>query len=96
LNRFDGFWIGNQGVVVSHLQYAADTLCIEEPTLENLWTLKAVLTGFEMVYGLKVNFWKSSSLGVNVSNDFLRLAAAFLNWGFRLEQIFGGWLRGNL
>jgi hypothetical protein len=27
-NRFGGFWIGNQGVVVSHLQYADDTLCI--------------------------------------------------------------------
>jgi hypothetical protein len=79
LNRFKGFRIGNQGVVVSHLQYADDTLCIGEPTLENLWTLKAILRSFEMVSGLKVNFWKSSLLGVNVSNDFLRLAAAFLN-----------------
>ncbi|WJX91754.1 hypothetical protein P8452_73481 [Trifolium repens] len=32
-----------------------------------------------MVSGLKVNFWKSSLMGVNVSNDFLRLASIFLN-----------------
>jgi hypothetical protein len=32
-----------------------------------------------MVSGLKVNFWKSSLMGVNVSTDFLRLASAFLN-----------------
>jgi hypothetical protein len=56
LNRFRGFRIGNNGSVVSHLQYADDTLCIGEPTLENLWALKAILRGFEMVSGLKVNF----------------------------------------
>jgi hypothetical protein len=79
LNRFEGFLIGNQGVMVSHLQYADDTLCIGAPTLENLWTMKAILRGFEMVSGLKVNFWKSSLMGVNVSQDFLWLASVFLN-----------------
>jgi hypothetical protein len=79
LNRFGGFRIANGGMVVSHLQYADDTLCIGEPSIENLWTLKAILRGFEMVSGLKVNFWKSSLLGVNVSQDFLWLASIFLN-----------------
>jgi hypothetical protein len=32
-----------------------------------------------MVSGLKVNFWKSSILGVNVSDNFMRLASVFLN-----------------
>jgi hypothetical protein len=50
-----------------HLQYADGTLCISEPTIKNLWTLKAIFRGFEMVFGLKVNFWKSSLMGVNVS-----------------------------
>jgi hypothetical protein len=79
LCRFRGFRFGNQGTVVSHLQYADDTLCIGEPTLDNLWALKAILRGFEMVFGLKVNFWKSSLMGVNVSQQFLRLASVFLN-----------------
>jgi hypothetical protein len=76
LNRFK---VGNRGVVVSHLQYADDTLCLGEATLENLWTLKAILRGFELVSGLKVNFSKSRIMGVNVSYDFLRLASIFLN-----------------
>jgi hypothetical protein len=79
LNRFSGFQVGRGGAIISHLQYADDTLCIGEATTENLWALKAILRGFEMVSGLKVNFWKSNIMGVNVSQDFLLLASTFLN-----------------
>jgi hypothetical protein len=79
LNKFTGFQIGNSGLSVSHLQYADDTLCIGEASISNLWCLKAILRGFEMVSGLKINFWKSSLIGVNVSPEFLRVASAFLN-----------------
>jgi hypothetical protein len=79
LQRFTGFQVGSGGVMVSHLQYADDTLCIGEATEENLWVLKSILRGFEMVSGLKVNFWKSSFMGVNVSHEFLNLASTFLN-----------------
>jgi hypothetical protein len=48
-------------------------------TLENLWALKAILRGFEMISGLKVKFWKSSIMGVNVSQDFMRETLTFLN-----------------
>jgi hypothetical protein len=61
------------------LQYADDTLCIGEATIENLWVLKATLRGFEMASGLKVNFWKSCVLGVNLSQEFLGMASDFLN-----------------
>jgi hypothetical protein len=64
---------------VSMLQYADDTLCIGEATIENLWVLKATLRGFEMASGLKVNFWKSCVLGVNLSQEFLGMASDFLN-----------------
>jgi hypothetical protein len=43
-------------VVISHLQYADDMLCIGEASVNNLWTLKAILRGFELMSGLKVNF----------------------------------------
>jgi hypothetical protein len=79
LHKFRGFQVGNSGLTVSHLQYADDTLCIGEASISNLWCLKAILRGFEMVSGLKINFWKSSLMGVNVSSDFLRVASAFLN-----------------
>jgi hypothetical protein len=79
LNHFRGFRVGRGGMAISHLQYADDTLCIGEATVENLWALKAILRGFEMVSGLKVNFWKSSIMGVNISQAFMRLATGFLN-----------------
>jgi hypothetical protein len=79
LNSFHGFRVGNSDVVISHLQYADDTICVGEASIDNLWSLKAILRGFEMVSGLKVNYWKSSLMGVNVSSQFLDLASTFLN-----------------
>jgi hypothetical protein len=78
-NLFQGFEIKRGGTVISHLQYADDTLCIGVPTVENLWTLKAMLKGFEMTSGLKVNFHKSSLIGVNVSREFMDAAGRFLH-----------------
>lgn len=78
-NSFKGFDLGNNRIVVSHLQYADDTLCIGEATVDNLWTLKALLRGFEMVSGLKVNFAKSCLIGVNVGREFMDAACNFLN-----------------
>ncbi|KAK2372487.1 hypothetical protein QL285_073613 [Trifolium repens] len=77
--RFQPFLVGEGGMPVSLLQYADDTLCIGEATIKNLWTLKAVLRGFEMSSGLKVNFWKSCVMGANVTDDFLDMASNFLN-----------------
>ncbi|MCI14830.1 LINE-1 reverse transcriptase like, partial [Trifolium medium] len=76
---FKGFDVGDDGLVVSHLQYADDTLCIGEASYENLWTLKAILRGFELSSGLKVNFWKSCLIGVNVPPVFMENACNFLN-----------------
>jgi hypothetical protein len=36
LGLFKGFKVGSGGVLVSHLQYPDDTLCIGEATVENL------------------------------------------------------------
>jgi hypothetical protein len=78
-NLFEGFTFGDSGLVVSHLQYVDDTLCIGKPTVDNLWAIKSLLRGFEMVSGLKINFFKSSLIGVNVDNEFMEMACNFLN-----------------
>jgi len=78
-NLFKGFEVKSGGTMISHLQYADDTLCIGEASIENIWTLKALLRGFEMVSGLKVNFHKSCLMGVNVLADFLEMASDFLH-----------------
>jgi hypothetical protein len=79
VNRFKPFLVGRGKLPVSILQYADDTLCIGEASVGNLWTLKAMLRGFEMASGLKVNFFKSCLVGVNLSDDFLGMASNFLN-----------------
>jgi hypothetical protein len=79
LELFKEFTVGRRGVVVSHLQYADDTLCIGEASVDNLWALKAILRGFERASGLRVNFWKSSLLGVNIDDNFMEMACNFLN-----------------
>jgi hypothetical protein len=66
LNMFKGFVVGSDEVVISHLQYAYDTLFIGEESIENLWTLKALLRGIEMASRFKENFFKSCLIGVNV------------------------------
>jgi hypothetical protein len=78
-NLFKGFGVGSNNLIVSHLQYADDTLCLGEASMDNLWTLKAILRGFELASGLKVNFSKSCLMGVNVPNVFLDMACDFLN-----------------
>jgi hypothetical protein len=79
VNRFKPFLVRRGQLPISILQYADDTLCIGEASVGNLWALKAMLRGFEMASGLRVNFFKSCIVGVNLSNDFLGMASNFLN-----------------
>ncbi|MCI87586.1 hypothetical protein A2U01_0108870, partial [Trifolium medium] len=43
IDLFKGISIRREGPIISHLQYPDDTLCIGEATVDNLWTLKAIL-----------------------------------------------------
>ena len=58
-NLFKDFEFRWDCMVISHLQHADDSLCIEEATMCNLWMLKAFLRGFDVVSGLKVSCYKS-------------------------------------
>jgi hypothetical protein len=80
LNLFQRFCVVSERVVVSHLQYADDILCTWEAAIANLWMMKAVLRGFEMVSGLKVNYSKSFLVGVNVSHEFFNSTCTFFNY----------------
>ncbi|KAK2356246.1 hypothetical protein QL285_093594 [Trifolium repens] len=82
-HRFGPFKVGSENLPVSHLQYADETVFIGEANVENLWTMKAMLRGFELASGLKVNFWKSCLMGVNISNEFMVIASRFLNCRIR-------------
>jgi hypothetical protein len=70
---------GNDSVVVSHLQFADDTLILGEKSWANIRVMRAVLFLFEALSGLKVNFSKSQLVGVNVPASWLSEAAMVLN-----------------
>lgn len=75
----EGFEIGNNNVMVSHLQYADDTLLIFTPTENNIWSAKALLHLFALCSGLKINFKKSTFISINVDELFVRTATLSLN-----------------
>jgi hypothetical protein len=76
---FTGYRVGGaNSVVLSHLQFADDTLLIGEKSWANVRAIRAGLLLFEAMSGLKVNFHKSSLVGVNISDSWLSEAASVL------------------
>jgi len=57
---YRSYLVGKQKVLVNILQYADDTVFMGEALWENVIVLKAMLKGFEIASGLKINFSKSN------------------------------------
>ena len=77
-NIFSGYSVGNSNLeTVSHLQFANDTLLLGAKSWANVRALRAVLTLFAEMSGLKVNFNKSMLTGINIADSWLNEAALF-------------------
>ncbi|XP_071695868.1 uncharacterized protein [Rutidosis leptorrhynchoides] len=63
---FKGTEIGADKVLISHLQYADDTIFLGKWSRENVYSLRNLLKCFELASGLKVNFQKSCIYGIGV------------------------------
>ncbi|XP_058732569.1 uncharacterized protein LOC131604096 [Vicia villosa] len=61
------------------LQFADVTLLFGEGSWKQVWTIKALLRGFELVSGLGINYHKSKLIGINIENHFLDCASLFLS-----------------
>ncbi|EOY13274.1 Uncharacterized protein TCM_031793 [Theobroma cacao] len=67
-----GVPIGNNDLLISHLQFADDTMVFCRPKVENLSIAKRVLRCFQLISGLKINFNKSRVIGIGVDNQTWR------------------------
>lgn len=61
-------------------QFDDDTKLLREGSWKNFWSLKAILRGFELVFGLGVNFCKSNIYNINMKNHFSQVASNFLSY----------------
>lgn len=78
LGLIDGIFILDSIPNLSLLQFVGDTLILMPADLEKLKNLQRVLIYFELISGLKINFHKSSLVGLNVHQPFLVKASSIL------------------
>ncbi|GKV51343.1 hypothetical protein SLEP1_g58010 [Rubroshorea leprosula] len=62
--------------MVSHLQFADDTIFFGEASENNIEVIKGIMRTFEMVSGLKIDFAKSQLMGVGIEESW-RVEMAF-------------------
>ncbi|XP_040863165.1 uncharacterized protein [Glycine max] len=58
-NFYSSYRVGMKNEPTNILQYADDTVFVGEATWDNVLVFKAMLRGYEMVSGLKINYAKS-------------------------------------
>lgn len=79
LGLFKGANVGSNRMSVLHLQFADDTIIFCEADLEEIFSIKRVLRCFEVMSGLKINFYKRVVCGIGVSDREVSDFAAILN-----------------
>ena len=76
---YRSYMVGKQDEPVHILQHADDTVFVGDASWDNVIVLKAMLRGFEMVSGLKINFAKSHFGVFGHETNWVHDAAQFLN-----------------
>lgn len=93
-----GFESSRNGLSISHLQFANDTICFVEANMDQVVNLKIISKIFEGILGLKVNIAKLSMTGIGVDGRVLYSFAG--NFGCKVEfwlmKYLGMPLGGNL
>lgn len=75
---WEGIRISRRGSAITHLQYADDIIIFSPPNIEGLINIKKTLILFHLASGLKVNFHKSSILGLHTGKGWISQAASSL------------------
>ncbi|CAK8566831.1 unnamed protein product [Lathyrus sativus] len=77
LRELSGFQVKNS-IHFDLLKFADDIIILCEPSWNNLWSLKGILRGLELVSSLCINLSKSKLIGINFEEDFIQAAPSFL------------------
>lgn len=75
----EGVKTGNGNLEVSLLQFTNDTFFFFRDDMKETLTIKAILRCFELASSLKVNFYKSSLTGIQVTQREINRYAIILN-----------------
>lgn len=78
LEDYKGFSFSDNNVV-DILHFADDTIIFGDGDEQNLWSLKSILRRFELMAGLKINFSKSNTYGINLSDTNLQISSTFMS-----------------
>jgi hypothetical protein len=68
LGLIEGINISYDGFIPSHLQFVDDTFIFSSTSLYSMQNIKRILLCFELVLGLKVNFFKSNIFYVGIED----------------------------
>ncbi|XP_028112804.1 uncharacterized protein LOC114310906 [Camellia sinensis] len=79
LGFIKGAEVGRNGVIVSHLQFADDTILFCEANWVEVVNLKRILRCFEVLSGLKINYHKSVICGVGMDDRLMQAFATSFN-----------------
>ncbi|XP_026398645.1 uncharacterized protein LOC113294470 [Papaver somniferum] len=66
--KLSGFQVVDQGTIISHLQFAEDTLFFIDAAVEEVRRLLIILVIFETITGLKLNLEKSTMINVGADD----------------------------
>lgn len=75
LGSLKGLKVSDEDPVLTHLQFADDTLIFCEAKMEEISAVKGLLQGFEVMSGLKINYHKSLVCGVGIDQTHLEMLA---------------------
>jgi len=76
---FSSLLVGKNKTPINILQYTDDTIFFGETTMQNVKTIKSMLRSFELAFGLKINFAKSSFGAIGKFDQWRKEAVEYLN-----------------
>lgn len=76
--KLKGMSVVEGGPIITHLQFADDTIIFCNASMEEVEIIKILLKGFEVMSGLRINFHKSLVCGVGINQDQLSIFAKAL------------------